>query len=115
MISRFPYLRRYAGVLVAAVALAAVPLTAAHARVVFTFGFPFFAPVYPVYPYYAPPPVYVPPVVYAPPGGPVPGPYGASPTRCIADNYVCPSDQPRPIGSACSCPTGRAPIPGRIG
>lgn len=56
------------------------------------------------------PPVFLAPPVYAPP--PVyyeARPYPAAQT-CYAGAYICPLDQPAPVGGHCACPThtGRA-------
>jgi hypothetical protein len=54
-----------------------------------------------------------PPVVVAPPGYYyAPPPAGQA---CYAGPYVCPLDQPGPIGAACSCPTNTGRAGGRIG
>jgi len=59
----------------------------------------FFAP-----PLYVAPPVYAPPPVYY-----APRRYPSAQT-CYAGAYICPLDQPVPVGGTCSCPTnnGRA-------
>jgi hypothetical protein len=59
---------------------------------------------------YAGPPVVYPPPVYAPP------PYAPAPAgqACYAGAYVCPLDQPGPIGARCSCPTNTGRAGGQI-
>jgi hypothetical protein len=68
---------------------------------------------------YAPPPViygqpgavYAPGQVYSPAPGYVPaGPAGQA---CYASAYVCPLDQPTPVGGPCSCPTNQGRAYGR--
>jgi hypothetical protein len=62
-------------------------------------------------PIYAPPPIYYgPPVIYAPP------PVYAAPmagSTCYAGAYICPLDQPAPMGGECSCPTNQGRAYGR--
>ncbi len=62
--------------------------------------------VYFAAPLFLPPPVYIgpPPVYYAP------RPYPPSAQTCYAGAYICPLDQPAPVGGTCSCPAtnGRA-------
>jgi hypothetical protein len=54
-----------------------------------------------------------PPVVVAPPGYYyTPPPAGQA---CYAGPYVCPLDQPGPIGAPCSCLTNTGRAGGRVG
>ena len=57
-----------------------------------------------------------PPLYYGPPGyyyaPPPPPPAGEA---CYAGPYVCPLDQPGPMGAPCSCPTNHGRAGGRIG
>ena len=55
--------------------------------------------------YYGPPPGYY----YAPP------PPRAAGQACYAGAYVCPLDEPGPLGAPCSCPTNNGRAGGRIG
>lgn len=62
----------------------------------------------------------VPPVVVAPPGyyyAPPAYYYAPQPAgqACYAGPYVCPLDQPGPMGAPCSCPTNTGRAGGRIG
>ncbi len=50
-----------------------------------------------------PPVVFGPPVVYGPPVIYSPAPALAG-QGCYAGAYVCPLDQPTPVGGGCSCP-----------
>jgi uncharacterized membrane protein len=70
-----------------------------------------------------PPPVMAPPGYYdGPPAGyydgPPPGYYSVPQPlgqACYAGPYVCPLDEPGPLGAPCSCPTERGRAGGRIG
>jgi hypothetical protein len=57
----------------------------------------------------APPVYYGPPVAYYPPPPPRAG------QACYAGAYVCPLDQPGPMGAPCSCPANNGRVGGRIG
>ena len=63
----------------------------------------------------APPIILGPPVYYAAP--PYYGSHYARPAgeACYAGPYVCPLDQPGPLGAPCSCPTNGGRAGGRIG
>ncbi len=71
--------------------------------------------------FFGPPIVIGPPVVYAPPPpviyapAPVyqPAPAYAAAQTCYAAAYICPLDQPTPVGGPCSCPTNQGRAYGR--
>jgi hypothetical protein len=123
---------RFRAALLALAGAAVLPAAAqAYWRGGFFFGVPGVYVAPPPYLYYPPayyppatyPPAWYPPPAYVAPPGPYapPAPYSTpSPDEapppgqaCYAGGWICPLEQPTPIGNACSCSTGSGRAWGR--